>query len=168
MDDEIDVELLLSKNARTMLTSNMWVEARLVNGALRNITQIVYKPESAPPQPPTYVLVEFDNYSGLPFNDRHPSTIPIPKIKRGGSSQIPLRLAWALTIHKSQGLTLQKATIDIGPIERTCLMFVAISRVKSLQGLQIMPPFNYDRYKKLKKGKQVFNRKREEKKASIH
>ncbi|XP_059064495.1 uncharacterized protein LOC131856654 [Cryptomeria japonica] len=132
MDDELDVELLLSKNARVMLTSNLWIEAELVNGALGNIRKIVYKPGNAPPQPPAYVLVEFDNYSGLPFDDHHPSSILVPAIERGGSSQIPLRLAWALMIHKSQGLTLQKATIDIGPTERNDLMFVAISHVKSL------------------------------------
>ncbi|XP_057846165.2 uncharacterized protein LOC131055866 [Cryptomeria japonica] len=160
MDDELDVDLLLSKNARVMLTSNLWIEAGLVNGVLGNIRKIVYKLGSAPPQPPAYVLVEFDNYSGLPFNDRHPSSIPVLAIERGGSSQIPLRLA--LTIHKSQGLTLQKATIDIGPTERTSLTFVAISHVKSLQGLRIMPPFSDDRYEKLNKGKQVVGRKREE------
>ncbi|XP_057872225.2 uncharacterized protein LOC131078521 [Cryptomeria japonica] len=163
MDDELDVELLLlSKNARVMLTSNLWIKAGLVNEALGNIRKIVYKLGSAPPQPPAYLLVEFDNYSGLPFDDHHTSSIPVPAIERGGSSQIPLRLAWALTIHKSQGLTLQKATIDIGPTERTGLMFVAISRMKSLQGLRIMSPFSYDRYEKLNKGKQVVGRKREE------
>ncbi|XP_057862035.2 uncharacterized protein LOC131070490 [Cryptomeria japonica] len=162
MDDELDVELLLSKNARVMLTSNLWIEEGLINGALGNIRKIVYKPGSASPQPPAYVLVEFDNYSRLPFDDRHPSSIPVPAIERGGSSQIPLHLAWALTIHKSQGLTLQKATIDIGPTKRIGLMFMAISRVKSLQGLRIMPPFSYDRYEKLNKGKQVVSRKREE------
>jgi ATP-dependent DNA helicase PIF1 len=47
--------------------------------------------------------------------------------------QLPLRLAWALTIHKSQGLTLPKAWIDIGKSERTAgVSYVAISRVKSL------------------------------------
>ena len=75
---------------------------------------------------------------------------------------MPLRLAWALTIHKSQGLTLEKATIDIRPRERTRMTFVAISRVKSLQGLRIMPPFSFDRYEKMKYGKQLEKRKYEE------
>ena len=42
------------------------------------------------------------------------------------------------------------------------MIFVAISHLKSLQGLSIMPPFSYDRYEKMKKGKQVERRKVEE------
>ena len=70
-------------------------------------------------------------------------------------------MAWALTIHKSQGLTLSKATIDIGPRERTDLIFVAISQVKSLQSLRITPPFTYGNYEKMKNGIQLFERKDE-------
>ena len=159
---ELDLELLISNNSRVMLTTNLWVEAGLVNGALGYIRKIIYRPESKPPEPPTYVLVEFDNYSGLPFQDDQPNIVPIIPIQRGRTLQLPLRLAWALTIHKSQGLTLSKATIDIGPRERTGLTFVAISRVKSLQSLRITPPFTYDRYEKMKNGIQLSKRKAEE------
>ncbi|XP_057838840.2 uncharacterized protein LOC131048788 [Cryptomeria japonica] len=135
--DELDMELLISKNARVMLTYNLWIEAGLVNGALGYIQKIVYKPGSMPPEPPTYVMVKFDNYFGFPFDDHNPQTVPISIRQRGSIVQIPLRLAWALTIHKSQGLTLAKATIDIGPTERTGMTFVVVSCVKSLQGLRI-------------------------------
>ncbi|XP_059073758.1 uncharacterized protein LOC131874410 [Cryptomeria japonica] len=161
-NDELDLELLISKNSRVMLTSNLWIQVGLVNGALGYIRKIVYKPGSAPLEPPTYVMVEFDSYSGIPFEDHHPNIIPITPIQRGGTLQLPLRLAWALTIHKSQGLTLSKATIDIGPRERIGLTFVAVSHVKSLEGLRIMPPFTYDRYEKMKNGKQLSKRKAEE------
>ena len=67
-----------------------------------------------------------------------------------------------MTIHKSQGITLSKATINIGPRERPGFTFVAISHVKSLEGLRIMPPFTYDRYEKIKSGKQISKRKVEE------
>ena len=117
--DELDIELLISKRSRVMLTSNLWIEAGLVNGALGYVEEIVYKPGSAPPQLPLYVMVKFDAYSGFPFNNEHPQIVPISVVQRGSTTQIPLRLAWALTIHKSQGLTLEKATIDIGPRERT-------------------------------------------------
>ncbi|XP_059070522.1 uncharacterized protein LOC131040138 [Cryptomeria japonica] len=153
-NDEFDMELLLNKNARVMLTSNLWIEEGLVNGPLGYIQSIVYRPGSAPPLPLSYILVDFDGYSGIPFDDRHPQRVPIPAIDKASTKQIPLRLAWALTIHKSEGLTLDKATIDIDPIERSGLTIVAISRVKSLQGLRIMPPFTYDRYEKMKRGKQ--------------
>ncbi|XP_057830374.2 ATP-dependent DNA helicase PIF1-like [Cryptomeria japonica] len=78
--DELELELLISKNSRVMLTSNLWIQAGLVNGALGYIRKIVYKPGSAPPEPPSYVMVEFDNYSGLPFEDHHLSTIPVTPI----------------------------------------------------------------------------------------
>ena len=145
-----------------MLTSNLWIEAGLVNGALGYIQNIIYKPGNAPPDPPTYVMVEFDNYSGMPFEDGAPKLILISPIQRGCIHQLPLHLPWALTIHKSYGLTLSNTTVDIGPRERTRLTFVAISRVKSLDGLRISPPFCYDRYEKMKTGKQVVKRKAEE------
>ena len=67
--DELDVELLLSKDSRVMLTSNLWIEAGLVNGALGYVRSIVYRPRSAPPLPPSYVLMDFGSYSRIPFDD---------------------------------------------------------------------------------------------------
>ena len=51
--------------------------------------------------------------------------------------QIPLRLAWASTIHKSQGLTLKEAWIDIRAAREPGQAYVALSRVKSLDGLNL-------------------------------
>lgn len=57
-------------------------------------------------------------------------------------TQIPLRLAWSLTIHKSQGLTLDSAFIDVRAAREPGQAYVAVSRVRSLAGLHLKAWFN--------------------------
>ncbi len=63
------------------------------------------------------------------------STRVMEENKLGSFTQYPLRLAWAITIHKSQGLTFQKAIIDAGKSFVAGQVYVALSRCTSLEGM---------------------------------
>jgi len=55
-------------------------------------------------------------------------------------TQLPLAAAWAITIHKSQGMTLAKAIIHLNRIQKGQMLYVALSRVQGLNGLKIVGP----------------------------
>jgi len=159
----LDPTVHLAHGARVMLTTNLWVEVGLVNGALGSVVCICYK-EGGPPALPIAVMVKFDKYTGPTLFD---GTIPITPIRRTWSSsgtqcsrlQIPLKLAWAMTIHKAQGLTLDKVVVDVGKKEFSCgLTYVACSRVRCLKDLLFIPPFPYSRLSNLSKSQRLQER----------
>lgn len=63
----------------------------------------------------------------------------------GTFTQYPLKLAWAVTIHKSQGLTFDRAVVDIGSAFAPGQIYVALSRLRSLEGLVMKSPLNTSR-----------------------
>ncbi len=72
----------------------------------------------------------------------HPETKEIEEKELGRFVQYPLRLAWAVTIHKSQGLTFDKLVIDSERAFATGQVYVALSRATSLEGLILTSPIN--------------------------
>lgn len=83
--------------------------------------------------------------------------------KQCSRMQIPLSTAHAITVHKSQGTTLDRAAVDLGPTEFAAgLSFVATSRVRRIKDLCFTAVFDYDRLEKLKRSAAIQERVTEE------
>jgi len=126
-DAPYDAQLELCVGAQVMLLVNMDQEHGLVNGSRGVVTG--YSPGGLP-------LVRFLATTGSVVVDR--ANWWLTDYEGIGRSQIPLRIAYAITIHKSQGATLDSALVDIGSSTfEYGQAYVALSRVRSLFGLYI-------------------------------
>ncbi|KAI4886040.1 hypothetical protein NFI96_007726 [Prochilodus magdalenae] len=122
--------LQLKVGAQVMLTKNLDVQRGLVNGARG-------------------VVVDFlPGSQGLPRVRFMCGAVEVMKrerwmFKAGGGlylsrQQLPLKLAWAISIHKSQGMTLDCVEISLARVFESGQAYVALSRARSLEGLRVM------------------------------
>ena len=118
--------LSMKVGAQVMLITNLDVEAGLVNGSRGVIIQFT---ETELP------IVEFRNGIKMTIDLATWMTEEFPFI---GMAQIPLRIAYAITIHKSQGATLDCALVDVGKDTfEYGQAYVALSRVKEMESLYV-------------------------------
>lgn len=132
--------LILKIGAQVMCIANIDIEGTnaIVNGSQGIIIDIK----------DNYPIVNFKNGETRIIKEHTWKSEIIPSIK---IKQIPLIHAWAITIHKAQGLTLESAQIDIGENIFECgQTYVALSRIVSLDGLYLIA-FNPNKIKLFKK-----------------
>ncbi len=118
--------LVLKERALVMFIKNS-LELGYVNGTMGRIIGFSHD---------NYPLVE--TFEGRELTVRPSEWIIDDEVgERASVKQLPLRLAWAITIHKSQGMTLDAAEIDLGRTFVEGMGYVALSRVRSLNGLRL-------------------------------
>ncbi|KAE8740385.1 hypothetical protein FOCC_FOCC014124 [Frankliniella occidentalis] len=159
--DGLEPVLYLGKGAKVMLRKNLWTEMGLVNGSIGQVVDFVFEDgKSYPHDSCSVILCKFPQYKGPTMEISGVSGIvPISMytkswVSKNGKclsrAQFPLVLAYACSIHKSQGLTLQRVIVDIGALKEQCvgLSYVALSRCTSLEGM-LLVPFSLSRFLKI-------------------
>lgn len=120
-------ELILRKGALVMAVKNS-PQRTYVNGSIGTVVDF---------EPGTdYPIVEFRSGKTVTMVPDSWELRDGDK-KRASISQIPLRLAWAITVHKSQGMTLDAARIDLRKAFVPGMGYVALSRVKNIESLYL-------------------------------
>jgi ATP-dependent DNA helicase PIF1 len=124
-----------------MMIKNTYQKDGIINGSLGVVRS--FSPKKF------YPLVEFANGKILTIAPEEWLIEKYDEEKKvvlveAGVSQVPLILAWAMTIHKAQGLTLDKISCDLSDVFSPGQAYVALSRAKSLEGVFI-ESINFER-----------------------
>ena len=105
---------------------------------------------------PLVILVKFDGYAGPVFPDCGNQIVPVFPANRQfeykgmscSRTQFPLQLVYAITIHKSQGMLLDAAFVNLAQREHCLgLSYVAVSRIRKVAGLVIEIPFDFEHFR---------------------
>ena len=133
--------LELKVGAQVMFLKNdSSTDKRYYNGKIGIITAISKETVTVQcPNEPDEIVAEKETWSNINYSINE-ETKAIKEEMIGAFSQIPLRLAWAITIHKSQGLTFERAIIDAEASFAHGQTYVALSRCTSLEGLVLKTP----------------------------
>lgn len=131
-----DLELTLKVGAQVMFIKNDKGENRkYYNGKIGLVSRMNEDSVFVEfPGDPEEVELEKESWKNIRYSFNKEQQ-HIDEEELGTFEQFPLRLAWAITIHKSQGLTFDKAVIDAGESFAAGQVYVALSRLRTLDGL---------------------------------
>lgn len=138
-----DSELQLKEGAQVMFVKNdPSGNQRFYNGMIGVVEALTPDVVYVRPEESDMVLdIKAESWDNTSY-EIDPETAEIKERVDGTFSQFPLRLAWAITIHKSQGLTFSNAVIDASRSFAHGQCYVALSRCRSLEGLVLERPLS--------------------------
>lgn len=138
------VTLELKEQAQVMFVRNDQApEKRFFNGKIGTITRIEGDKISIQcPGDSAQIDVEPATWENIEYS-LDQENLEIVENKVGAFTQYPLKLAWAITIHKSQGLTFDHAIIDAQAAFAHGQVYVALSRCRTLEGLVLSSPLSH-------------------------
>lgn len=136
----IDENLVLKKGAQVMFIKNdLNPEKRYYNGKIGHVSSISNSSIYVMLEDGQEIEVERYEWQNVSYTVDE-NTKEIKEEILGTFTQYPLKLAWAITVHKSQGLTFEKAVLDISKVFAPGQAYVALSRLTSLEGLVLLKP----------------------------
>lgn len=134
-----ETELRLKKGAQVMFTRNDTSgNSMYFNGKIGTVTSL-YPEIIVTDENGNEIIVNQEKWDNVRY-EINPETQEIQAVNDGSFTQYPLRAAWAITIHKSQGLTFDRVIIDAGRAFSFGQVYVALSRCRSLEGIVLTTP----------------------------